>query len=150
MRASEPGQHLHLVLMFLSTYSDCVGLLMCTALSWSGTQADEMTEGKLAVKFASQWTALIRSFATALFILFNGRKSGKAVSWCSTELRVPCMIQNTQDDKLLSIFCRIWLKLNRLNSENLEIIAFNDQITQSQWNIFYSNIRKSTLDCRFS
>lgn len=48
-----------------------------------------MTEGKLTVKFASQRTALIRSFATALFILFNGRKSGKMVSLCPTELQSP-------------------------------------------------------------
>lgn len=58
MRASEPGQHLHLILMFLSTYSNCAGLLMGTTLSWSGSQpgilVDEMTEGKLTVNFASQ------------------------------------------------------------------------------------------------
>lgn len=50
MRASEPGQHLHLILVFLSTYSNCLGLLMCTSLSQSGTQfgilVDEMAEGK--------------------------------------------------------------------------------------------------------
>lgn len=58
MRASEPGQHLHLILMFLSTYSNCLGLLMCTTLSQPGRQAgileDEMAEGKRMVKSASQ------------------------------------------------------------------------------------------------
>lgn len=33
MRASEPGQQLQLIFMFLSIYSHCVGLLMGTALS---------------------------------------------------------------------------------------------------------------------
>lgn len=70
MRASEPGQHLHLILVFPSTYSNCVGLLMCATLSQSGTLAgilaDEMTEGKLTVKFASLdkefWNSPIYSF----------------------------------------------------------------------------------------